>query len=347
MRKYRSGPISNAILLACVLALVAGALAVLRPFLPAILWATIIVVATWPIMLRLQRLFGGRRSLAIAAMSSGLLLAVIGPVVLLLGTLVARLPDLRDLGNRLLAGPWPGPPDWLARLPYGAQLAAQWQQAVSQGPDHWAAYVRPYIGKAAVWLSQHVGTIGSITLEFLLTLVLVAVFYLHGESLATQVRQLARRVGGTRAEEGTVLAGQTMRAIAAGVVLTALLQSILGGCGLWIAGIPAAGVLTSLMFVLGVMQIGPLPVLVPAALWLMFHQHVGAGVALAVWAALLSVGDNLLRPWLIQRGAKLPFMLVLGGVLGGLLAFGIAGIFIGPILLAVLQRLMARWVEED
>src|SRR5712675_820045 len=286
MQAHRTDLISSAILLACVLALVVGALAVLRPFLPAILWATIIVVATWPIMLRLQRLFGGRRSLAIVAMSTGLLLAVIGPVVLLLGTLVARLPDLRELGNRLLAGPWPGPPGWLARLPYGTQLATQWQQAVAQGPDHWAAYIRPYIGTTAVWLSQHVGTIGSITLEFLLTLVLVAVFYQHGESLARLARRLARRVGGTRAEEGTVLAGQTMRAIAAGV-----------------------------------MQIGPLPVLVPAALWLMWHQHVGGGVALAVWAALLSVGDNLLRPWLIQRGAKLPFVVVLGGVLGGLLAF--------------------------
>jgi predicted PurR-regulated permease PerM len=346
MQVHRSDLISNAILLACVLALVMGALAVLRPFLPAILWATIIVVATWPIMLRLQKLFAGRRSLAIVAMSSSLLVAVIGPVVLLLGTLVARLPELRDLGNRLLAGPWPGPPAWLARLPYGTQLAAQWQQAVAQGPDHWAAYIRPYVGATALWLSQHVGTLGSITLQFLLTLVLVAVFYLHGETLARQARRLARRVGGTRAEEGAVLAGQTMRAIAAGVVLTALLQSVLGGCGLWIAGIPAAGVLTSLMFMLGVMQIGPLPVLVPAALWLMWHQQVAAGVALAVWAGLLSIGDNLLRPWLIQRGAKLPFVLVLGGVLGGLLAFGIAGIFIGPILLAVLQRLMARWVEE-
>src|SRR5258708_24837492 len=143
MRKYRSGPISNAILLACVLALVVGALAVLRPFLPAILWATIIVVATWPIMLRLQKLFGGRRSLAIVAMSTGLLLAVIGPVVLLLGTLVARLPDLRELGNRLLAGPWPGPPPWLARPPYCTPLAAPWQPGRAARPRPPAASHRP------------------------------------------------------------------------------------------------------------------------------------------------------------------------------------------------------------
>src|SRR5258706_12935970 len=201
MRKYRSGPISNAILLACVLALVAGALALLRPFQQEIIWASIIVVSTWPIMLRLQKLFGGRRSLAIVAMSSGLLLAVIGPVVLLLGPLIARLPELRDLGNRLLAGPWPGPPAWLARLPYGSQLAAQWQQAVAQGPDHWAAYLRPYIGRAALWLSQHVGTIGGITPEFLVTLVLVPVAHLDGEARPIPARQPARPGGGAAPAE--------------------------------------------------------------------------------------------------------------------------------------------------
>jgi predicted PurR-regulated permease PerM len=344
--EQRSNLISSAILLACVAALLWGTLAVLRPFLPAILWAAIIVIATWPLMLRAQRLLGGRRSLAVATMSAALLVAVVAPVALLLGTLVTRLEELRDLGDRVLAGPWPPPPAWLARLPYGEQLSAQWQQAVVQSPEHWTEAVKPYLGKLAVWLSQHVGTLGSITLEFLLTLVLVVVFYLHGEALATAARRLARRVGGARAEEGAVLAGQAMRAIAAGVVLTALVQSVLSGLGLWVVGIPAAGVLTSVMFMLCVMQIGPLPVLLPAAAWLIYQHMTGWGIALLVWAMLMSVGDAFLRPWLIQRGAKLPFMLVLGGVVGGLLAFGLAGIFIGPILLAVVKRLMERWVAE-
>jgi predicted PurR-regulated permease PerM len=344
--EQRSNLISSAVLLACVAALLWGTLAVLRPFLPAILWAAIIVIATWPLMLRAQRLFGGRRSLAVAMMSAGLLVAVVAPVALLLGTLVTRLAELRDLGDRVLAGPWPPPPAWLARLPYGEQLSAQWQQAVAQSPEHWTEAVKPYLGRLAVWLSQHVGTLGSITLEFLLTLVLVVVLYLHGEALATAARRLARRVGGARAEEGALLAGQAMRAIAAGVVLTALVQSILSGLGLWVVGIPAAGVLTSVMFMLCVMQIGPLPVLLPAAAWLIFQHQPGWGIALLVWAMLMSVGDAFLRPWLIQRGAKLPFVLVLGGVVGGLLAFGLAGIFIGPILLAVVKRLMERWVAD-
>lgn len=344
--EQRSQLIGSAILLACVAALLWGTLAVLRPFLPAILWAAIIVVATWPIMLRVERLFGGHRGLAVAAMSSGLFVAIVAPVALLLITLVTRFPDLRELGERLLAGPWPGPPEWVSRLPFGAQLATHWQEAVAQSPEHWTALAQPYLGRVALWLSQHVGTLGGITLQILLTLVLVVVFYLHGEGLAMSLRRLARRTGGARAEEGAVLAGQAMRAIAAGVVLTALVQSVLSGLGLWVAGIPAPAVLTSVMFMLCVMQIGPTPVLIPSVLWLFFQHQVGAGVALAVWALLMVLIDNILRPWLIQRGAKLPFMLVLGGVIGGLLAFGIAGIFIGPILLAVVKRLMERWVAD-
>jgi predicted PurR-regulated permease PerM len=137
-----------------------------------------------------------------------------------------------------------------------------------------------------------------------------------------------------------------MRAIAAGVVLTALAQSVLSGLGLWAAGIPAAGVLTSVMFMLCIMQIGPLPVLIPGVLWLAFQHRIGAVVGLSLFAVLIAGGDAFLRPWLIQRGAKLPFLLVLGGVIGGLLAFGLAGIFVGPILLAVVKRLMERWATE-
>jgi predicted PurR-regulated permease PerM len=346
MNEQRSQLISNAIVLACLAALLLGVLAVVRPFLSAIIWAAIIVVATWPIMLHVQRVCGGHRSLAVAAMTSGLFVAVVGPVALLLGTLVTRLPELRDLGARLFAGPWPGPPAWLERIPYGTQLSAEWQQAAAQSPEYWAGAVRPYLAKAAVWLSQHVGTLGGVTIDFLLTLILVVVFYMHGEALAKWTLRLARRVGGARGVESTMLAGQAMRAIAAGVVLTALVEAVLSGLGLWLAGIPAAGVLTSIIFMLCVMQIGPMPVLIPAALWLLFQHYVGWGIALAIWALTMSIGDGILRPWLIQRGAKLPFMLVLVGVIGGLLAFGVTGIFVGPMLLAVVQRLMERWMDD-
>ena len=347
MSEQRSHLVSNAIVLACVATLLWGVLAVLRPFLSAIIWASIIVVATWPIMLHVQRLFRGRRVLAVVVMSSGLFVAVVAPVSFLLGTLVTRLPDLRDLGSRLLAGPWPEPPAWLERMPYGLQVAEQWRQAAAQSPEHWAEAVKPYLANLARWLSQHVGTLGNITVDFFLTLLLVVVGYLYGEALAHWTMRLARRVGGARGVESAVLAGQTMRAIGAGVVVTALAQAILSGFGLWVAGIPAAGVLTSVIFILCIMQLGPLPVLVPAALWLLlFQEQLGWAITLGVWAVLMSMGDGILRPWLIQRGAKLHFMVVVVGVIGGLLAFGLAGIFLGPMLLAIAQRLLERWMHD-
>ncbi len=342
----RNDLISGTLLLATVAALLFGTYAVLRPFLPSMIWAAIVVVATWPSLLRVQKFCGGRRKLAVAAMSTCLFAVVLAPVTLLLGTLVSRFPELRELGTRILAGPWPGPPTWLVRLPYGTTLGEHWQRLASQSSSDWAEFVKPYVGKVALWFSQRIGTLGGLTLEFLLTLVLVIVFYLHGEALARLVKRVARRMGGPRGEESVQLAVQAARAVAAGVVLTALGQAVLSGFGLWVVGAPAVGILTSLMFMLCVMQIGPLPVLVPAIVWLCINGSIGWGVALAVWAVGMSVGDSLLRPWLIQRGARLPFILILGGVIGGLLAFGVAGIFIGPILLAVLKRLLERWVAE-
>src|SRR5262249_14196852 len=155
-------------------------LAVLRPFLPAILWAMIIVVATWPLMLRVQRLLGGRRALAVAVMSGGGFAVIVGPVGVLLGAPVPRPAGVRDVGRRLFAGPLPGPPAWLARLPYGSHLADSWQQAAQRSADEWATVIKPYVSDAALWLSRHLGTLGGITLDFVLMLVLVVVYYLHG-----------------------------------------------------------------------------------------------------------------------------------------------------------------------
>jgi predicted PurR-regulated permease PerM len=319
---------------------------VLRPFLPAIIWSVVIVVATWPLLEALQRRLHGRRVLAEALLSLGLLAVVVAPIAALLATLVARLPELRDLLLRWLQGPWPGPPDWLVHLPYGAELATQWQSAAARTSQEWSQWLAPWAGKAALWLSARLGTVGSILFEFLLTLVLVVVFYRHGAALAQHVYRLAQRIGGVRGEESLRLAVGAVRAIAAGVVLTALAQSLLGGLALLIVGAQAVALLTAAMFLLCVVQLGPLPVLVPVILWQYATGHPVGGTFLVAWSVVLSVGDGLMRPMLMRRGAQLPFLLITGGVVGGLLAFGVAGLFAGPILLAVVLRLLERWVSE-
>lgn len=342
-----ASPLSQALLLSTVALLFAGAIAVLRPFLGAILWATIISVATWPALLAFERLMGGRRPLAAGAMSVALLLLVLAPLALLLLTLVARYAELRDLVQRLATGPWPGPPEWLARLPFGGELAARWQHAVEGSSPALPELLRHVSERGGGWIAARLGSLGGILLEFALTLVLVVVFFLRGERLAAFARACAWRLGGERGIEGLGIAASAMRAIATGVVLTALLQSLLAGLGLWVAGVPAAGVLTSVAFMLCIAQVGPLPVLVPAALWLFWRGDAVWGGTLLAWAGLLSTGDGFLRAWLIGRGTDMPLLLVFAGVVGGLLAFGLAGIFVGPVLLAVLVRLVDRWIIEE
>ena len=154
-------------------------------------------------------------------------------------------------------------------------------------------------------------------------------------------------IGGERGEISIRLAGQAVRGVALGVVVTALAQSVLGGVGLAIAQVPFAAVLTAVMFMLAIAQVGPLLVLVPAVVWLYWSNSTGWGTFLLIWTLVVGTMDNFLRPILIKKGADLPLLLIFAGVVGGLIAFGLIGIFVGPVVLAVGHTLLAAWVDEE
>src|SRR5258708_12711987 len=170
--------------------------------------------------------------------------------------------------------------------------------------------------------------------------------YVSGEKVAAATQRFGYRLAGVRGKESVLLAGQAIRSVALGVVVTALAQSVLGGIGLALAGVPFAAVLTAVMFMLCIAQFGPLPVLVPVVIWLYWSGESGWGTVLLVWTILVGSLDNILRPILMRKGAHLPLVLLLAGVIGGLIAFGLVGIFLGPVVLAVgfplLPSLMPR-----
>jgi predicted PurR-regulated permease PerM len=174
-----------------------------------------------------------------------------------------------------------------------------------------------------------------------------AVLYAGGESWAAWVRRFSRRLAGERGDRVTVLAGQAIRGVALGVVLTAVLQSILGGIGLAIAGVPFAPVLTAVMFVLCIAQLGPILVLLAATAWVYATVGAGWGTFMLVWSLVVGLMDNFVRPALIKRGADLPFLLIFSGVVGGLMAFGLVGIFVGPVVLAVAYTLLDDWISDE
>src|SRR6185369_3815284 len=170
--------------------------------------------------------------------------------------------------------------------------------------------------------------------------------YANGEAAVHTANGFARRLAGARGEQVVHLAAMAVRAVALGVVVTAVVQSLLAGLGLVVAGVPFAGFFTALMFVLGIAQIGAGPVLLGAVIWVYAKQGAGVGTIFLVWAIFCTVLDNFLRPLLIKRGADLPLLLIFAGVIGGLVAFGIIGLFIGPVLLAVAYTLLMDWIAD-
>ncbi len=329
-------------------ALIGASLWILRPFLGPAIWSTMIVVATWPVMLRLQARLRGRRWLASALMTLALLLLFVLPLTFAIATLVDNADRIagwaKSLTSLRLADT---PPSWLAGLPYvGDRVVAAWEQAVAAGLDGLLVRLQPYAGLATKWFVAEVGGIGYLVLQFLITVVIAAVMYTHGEAAAALVRRFARRLAGVRGEEAVQLAGDAIRGVALGVGVTAIVQGVLGGIGLAVAGVPFAGLLTALMFMLCIAQIGALPVLVPAAIWAFWSGATGWGVFLVVWSVIVGTMDNFLRPLLIRLGADLPLLLIFAGVIGGLFAFGLVGIFVGPVLLAVAYTLLDTWLTD-
>jgi predicted PurR-regulated permease PerM len=183
--------------------------------------------------------------------------------------------------------------------------------------------------------------------QFLLTVIISAVLYATGETAAAGVCRFARRLGGHHGEDAAILAAKAVRGVAIGVVGTALVQTLLGGIGLAVAGVPGAAILTAVMFILCVAQIGPGLVLIPAIVWLYWTDQALWGTIMIGWGIFVGTIDNVIRPILIKKGADLPLLLIFAGVIGGLVAFGVIGLFIGPVVLAVTFTLLEAWVKRD
>ena len=328
--------------------LIGFSLWIIRPFLGAIVWATMIVVSTWPVMRAVQAWLWGKRALAVTAMTLALLSVLIAPFSLAIGTIVANVDGIAGWAKSLATFKVPPSPAWVGALPLIGGTAAQtWNQAAAAGIEGLATTSAPYVGGVTRWFVAQVGSFGVVFVEFLLTVVVAAILYAHGEGAAAGALRFARRLAGPRGEDAVQLAGQAIRGVALGVVVTALAQSVLGGIGLAVVGVPVAAILTAVMFLLAIAQIGPAPVLVPSVVWLYWSGRAGWGTFLLVWTLVVGTMDNVIRPILIKRGADLPLLLVSAGVIGGLMAFGLIGIFVGPVVLAVAYTLLAAWVNGD
>jgi len=328
--------------------LIAASFWILRPFLGAIIWAVMIVVSTWPLMLAAQRRLGGRRWAAVTVMSLVLLLILVVPLSLAIGTIVANVDNIVDWAKRLSEFKLGAPPSWLAGLPLvGERAVTLWQDVAAQGAEGVSARIAPYTRALVAWFVAEMGSFGALFIQFLLTVIAAAVLYARGEEAADWVLRFGARVGGEPGEGAVRLSAQAIRGVALGVVVTAVVQSLIGGIGLAIAGVPFAAVLTAVMFLLAVAQIGAVPVLIVPVIWLYWTGEAGWGTFLLVVTVIAGTLDNVVRPILIKKGANLPLLLIFLGVIGGLIAFGLIGIFVGPLVLAVTYTLLSAWLYKE
>ncbi|OPY88291.1 MAG: putative inner membrane protein [Syntrophus sp. PtaU1.Bin208] len=326
--------------------LLAATFWIMRPFLLSILWAVMIVVATWPFMLTVEGWLWRRRGLAVAALTIAMLILFIVPFSWAVLAIIENADDIANWVKSVQTQTLPALPGWLSGVPIvGPKLTSFWE-GVRAGPEGISARLVPYAGKLLTWFLAQAGSVGIIAVQLLLTVIIAAICYANGETASRGVLRFARRLGGDRGEEAVVLAAKTIRGVALGVVGTALIQSLLGGIGLAVSGVPAAAILTAVMFILCIAQLGPGLVLIPSVIWLYWSGQTTWGTVLLVVTIFVGTCDNFLRPILIRKGADLPILLIFAGVIGGLVAFGIVGLFIGPVVLAVTYRLVGIWVAD-
>lgn len=348
MNAISSSEVTRILLLVLAISLlIAGSCWTLLPFLSALVWAATIALATWPTLLWVQRFAFGKRWLAVAIMTFLVLLTFITPLALAVGSLLDAANRISTIVNDFSADKIGALPAWLVRLPVvGEHIARKWQALSAAGPDALAEAVRPYVRAAARWAMAAMGGVGNAVILIIFTVAIVAILYAKGEFAARGLLAFAYRLGGDTGERTLRLAGLAVRSVALGVVVTAFVQSVLAGLGLWAAGVPHAGLLTGLIFVLGIAQIGQAPIMLLAILWLYWRNQAAWATALLIWSLPVLALDNVLRPVLIKRGVQLPMLLIIAGVIGGLISFGLPGLFVGPVVLAATYALAKDWVAR-
>ncbi len=325
-----------------------GCTLVLYPFFSAILWAGILTYTTWPMYEWVRHHFRLGRITSAALMVGVVAVVVVLPLALAVPGGASDIDQIRKTVQEALQAGLPGAPAWLDGVPLvGPSASTLW--------NSWAAdlssmvnFFRPYFGIAGEVVLQAVLGLANGVLLFLLALFVAFFFYAGGENLAAHAVAILRRVAGAQADRLITVTGSTIRGVVYGILGTAVVQGILTSLGLWITGVPRPLLLGVIAGGLSVLPVGAPVVWIPAGLWLLSQGQIVWGVVLLVYGVVaVSGADSVIRPFFISRGASLPFLLTMLGVLGGALAFGLLGVFVGPVLLGVGYTLVVEYARGE
>ncbi len=347
MEDFVSAPWLRRLIVATLLAgLVIFSFQVLQPFIVPLIWAGILAYVTWPAYQRLVVLLRGRQTLASLLMTVLLTTAVIIPTVWLVVVLREELTRAYREATILLAGR-PTLPDALLKLPWVGEWLHELTERMAEDPRALSAEIRELVDRSYGEIARIVGGVGRNIVKLVIAVVSLFFMYRDGREFASQTARALEQVLGARVHNYLDAIGHTVKAVVYGLVAAAIAQGTFAGVGYWIVGLEAPvflGAVTTLCALI--------PFVVPfvwgsISVWLIVTGHTGAGIGLLIWGSTaVSWVDNIVRPFVISSATRIPFLLVMFGVLGGLSAFGLVGLFVGPVILAVLVAVWREWLAE-
>jgi predicted PurR-regulated permease PerM len=335
-----------AIRLVCLGLLAYWALIIIRPFLTMMIWSAIIAVALYPIFYWLSGKLYGYRVAAAFVITALSLMLMLGPATWL-GLSLAE--SIRTLMARLTEGAivLPPPPETIKAWPLIGNKAYETWDLASTNLRALLTQAVPYLKPVGGTLLGAAGSFGINLLKFIAATIVSGFLFIPGPALVESIKNILRHLAGARGAMFVDMAGATVRTISRGIIGVAVLQALLAGIGLIIAGVPAAGLISFLVLLLGIVQIGPSIILLPLVVWSWFAMDATSAVLFSLYMIPVNLLDNVLRPLVMVKGLGTPIWIILLGVFGGTIAHGMIGLFVGPVVLSIAWQLIVLWTRTE
>lgn len=330
-----------------VLAFIVGwCFRILSPFLLPIIWGVIIAITVYPMFVKLKARMGGRGKFASILITVVFLAILLVPAFLLSGSLIDGVRELKAMIDEGRS-PIPPPGEHARALPAFAQpLVDIWQEtsenlqaSVSRHPDGFK--------KIGVIALSFIAKTGAGVLSFMISIIIAGVFLAYAKEGGRTMKNIFVKLAGKQGEELVVISEATIRSVVKGILGVAIIQTLLSGIGFVVAGIPAAGLWTLFCLIFAIIQVGVGPVMIPMIFYVFNTADLTTGILFAIWGVLTLVSDNILKPILLGRGAPVPLLVVFLGAIGGFIAIGFLGLFLGAVILSLGYKLFESWMGDN
>ncbi|EAZ91107.1 hypothetical protein CY0110_12607 [Crocosphaera chwakensis CCY0110] len=326
--------------------LLAWCFLLIRPFLGILLWGIILAIAVFPVFVWLKNRLGGRRKLAGVLLILLGIAVIVGPVSFVATLFVGNAQTFADnivSGNLKV----PPPPEGIENLPIIGNYVDHIWTSASNNLISVLSKFQPQLEELAKNVLFFAGNMSLVLLKFILSIIVAGILTINSKQLNRKIKRVFIRITPQQGEDFLQLATATIRGVTRGIIGVSLIQSLLVGIGLMVAGMPLSGLLTVLSLVLCILQIGLGPVVFPSIIFAWYTMGTLKALLLTIWLIFCTLIDNILKPIFMSQGVSVPILIIFIGVLGGSLLHGILGLFIGPVVLSLGYELLLAWVKQD